>query len=332
MTSSARYDVLGIGNAIVDILHKSTDAFLEKEGISKGTMTLIDAVRADVLASLTDEAAMSSGGSAANTLVGFASLGGNGAYIGKVRDDRLGLVYSHDLRLTGLHYKTPPATHGLPTARCFIFVTPDGQRSMNTYLGASTDLNASDIDEDLVQAARITYLEGYLFDKPHAKDAFIHAANIARAGRRKVALTLSDPFCVDRHRDAFQALVRDQVDILFANEAEILSFYQTTDLTVALEALRATCPLAIVTRSEKGCVVVTATETLDIPAEPVAKVIDTTGAGDLFAAGFLFGHTHGQDLATSARLGTIAAAEIISHFGPRPETSLKLLAEKAGIL
>ncbi|BBK35260.1 adenosine kinase [Allostella sp. ATCC 35155] len=323
--AETRHDVVGIGNAIVDVLAHADDAFLEREGLAKGTMALIDAERADALYGRMGPGIEVSGGSAANTLAGVASLGGRAAYFGKVRDDELGRIFAHDIRATGVHFPTAPATSGPGTARCLILVTPDAQRTMSTYLGACVDLGPEDVDEDTVAASAVTYLEGYLFDPPRAREAFVKAAEIARRNGRRVALSLSDPFCVDRHRDALRLFAREHVDILFANEVEILSLTGADDFQGALDMIRGTVPIAALTRSAAGSAVATADAVHEVAAAPVARVADTTGAGDLYAAGFLFGLTAGRDLATCARLGSIAAAEVISHFGARPETPLASL-------
>jgi sugar/nucleoside kinase (ribokinase family) len=329
--AAAQYDVIGIGNAIVDVLAEADEAFLGEHGLAKGVMTLIDSHRARTLYDAMPPGIEMSGGSAANTMAGIASLGGTGAYIGKVRNDQLGGVFSHDLRAAGIDYRTKPATAGQPTARCLIFVTPDAQRTMQTFLGVSVELGPEDIDENAVGDAQVTYLEGYLFDPPRAKEAFVRAAEIAHAKGRKVSLTLSDPFCVDRHRAAFQQLVEHHVDILFANELELMSLYQSKSFEDALAAVRGKCEIAAVTRSEKGSVLATNGEAVRIEAEPVSKVVDTTGAGDLYAAGVLYGITRGYELSMCGRIGSICAAEVISHYGARPETSLaKLVADKLG--
>ncbi len=329
--ATPQYDVLGIGNAIVDVLAQADDAFLERHGLSKGTMTLIDTATAESLYDDMGPALECSGGSAANTIAGLASLGGRGAFIGKVRDDTLGKVFSHDIRALGVTFQTLPALTGEPTARCLVFVTPDAQRTMQTFLGASSSLGPADVDAALVADAAVTYLEGYLWDPPQAKAAFVKAAEIAHQADRLVALSLSDPFCVDRHRDDFLTLVSDHVDVLFANEDEITALYQTDDFDKALQSVRGHCKIAALTRSEKGSLVVSGDAVHVIDAEPVATVKDTTGAGDSFAAGFLHGLTQGRDLATAAHIGSIAAAEVISHLGARPETSLKeLVARRLG--
>lgn len=329
--TAALYDVVGLGNAIVDVISRQDDAFLAKWGINKDAMNLIEAERADLLTEVSIDAFETSGGSGANTIVGIASLGGRAAYIGKVADDRLGKVFRDDMASVGVPFETTPLVGGAATARSIIFVTPDGHRSMNTYLGASVEFSPADVDKATVEAGQILYLEGYLFDKEAAKAAFVHAAEIAHAAGRKVALTLSDSFCVDRHRDSFRQLIRTQVDILFANEEELLSLYETRDFDKAIETLRTETGLAAVTRSAKGSVVIGDGDPISVSAEPVDQVVDTTGAGDQYAAGFLFGVARGLPLATCAKLGHIAAAEVISHYGPRPETSLKSLADQAGI-
>ncbi len=322
-------DVVGIGNAIVDVLAHADDAFLKTEGLPKGAMTLIDAERAEALYKLMGSAIEASGGSVGNSMAGIASLGGQGAYIGKVRDDQLGDVFRHDLTAIGVKFETPAATTGPGTARCLILVTPDAQRTMNTFLGACVDLGPEDIDEKLVASAQVTYLEGYLFDPPRAQEAFRKASTIAHNAGRKVALSLSDPFVVNRHRDDFRELVKGHIDILFANEAEICSLYETDNFAEAAAAVRGHCEIAALTLSEKGSVVVTASNIETVPPAPITQLIDTTGAGDLYAAGFLYGLTHGRDLVNCGKLGSLCAAEVISHFGARPEKSLAELAREA---
>jgi adenosine kinase len=329
--TSPRYDLLGVGNAIVDVIAKTDDAFLVTHGMAKGSMTLIDEPRAKAIYDAMGTTTESSGGSAANTIVGAASLGARTAFVGKVTNDQLGGAFTHDIRANGVAFDVKPATDGPASASCYILVTPDGERTMNTYLGAAQNLFPADIDEKAVADAAITYLEGYLWDPPHAKEAFVKAAGIAHKAGRKVALTLSDAFCVDRYRDEFRKLMRDRtVDILFANENELRSLYQTADFDTALEALRNDIALAVVTRSEKGCVVVQGSTTERVPAAPIEQVVDATGAGDLFAAGFLVGYSRGKDLRISAQLGALAAAEVIQHVGARPLTPLKALAEAQG--
>jgi sugar/nucleoside kinase (ribokinase family) len=330
--TAARYDVLGIGNAIVDVLARTDDDFLVRQNMRKGAMTLIDEERATAIYDAMGPAVEISGGSAANTIVGCASLGGRAAFVGKVKDDELGRVFAHDIRAAGVAFDTPPAFDGPSTARCYVLVSPDGERTMNTYLGAAQDLHPRDIDPDTIAAAAITYLEGYLWDPKHAKDAFLKAAAAAHEAKRMVALTLSDAFCVDRWRDEFLGLVRaGTVDLLFANAAELHSLYQTADFDTALAALRGEARLAVVTRSENGCMVVSRDQVLAVPAAPVERVVDTTGAGDLFAAGFLYGVSQGAGHERAASLGALAAAEVIQHLGARPEASLKALAQERGL-
>jgi sugar/nucleoside kinase (ribokinase family) len=331
--TTARFDVLGIGNAIVDILARTEDDFLVREKLAKGSMRLIDEAEAERLYGLMGPAIEASGGSAANTIAGLASFGGRAAYVGKIRDDQLGRSFAHDIRAIGVAFGTPPATDGPATARSFILVTPDGERTMNTYLGACQNLSPDDIDEAEVEAAEVTYLEGYLWDPPAAKAAFRKAADVAHRAGRRVALTLSDTFCVDRYRPEFVELLRGRaVDVLFANEGELKALYETSDFPSALEALRADAALGVVTRSAKGCVVVEGRETIEVPAAPVETVVDTTGAGDLFAAGFLFGLTKGLPHRRSGELGCMAAAEVIQQIGPRPQRSLKALAQERGLV
>ena len=326
------FDVAGIGNAIVDVLAHADDAQLQTLGLAKGVMTLIDAQRAEELYGRMGPGVECSGGSAANTIAGLAGLGAATAYIGKIRDDQLGAVFRHDLRSQGVAFDSRAAADGPSTARCLIFVTPDAQRTMQTYLGACIELGPDDIDADVVANARVTYLEGYLWDPPAAKQAFLKAAVIAHAAGRQVALSLSDTFCVERHRDEFLELVNDHVDILFANEAELCSLFQT-DFDEALRRVRGHVGVAAVTRSARGSVVLDETEVVVQGAEPVNRVVDTTGAGDLYAAGFLFGHVRGLGLAASARLGGICAGEIISHFGARPDQDLaKLISDKGCVV
>jgi len=315
-------DVVGIGNAIVDILSHADDAFLAAHGLAKGAMTLIDAERAGALYRAMGPAVESSGGSAANTIAGIASLGGRAGYIGKVANDQFGGVFRHDIRAAGVRFETAAAQGGPPTARCLIFVTADAQRTMQTYLGACLELGLEDIDPEVIGHAKVTYLEGYLWDPPRAKEAFRKAAAIARQAGHKVALSLSDSFCVDRHRDEFRQLVDEHVDILFANEQEICSLWQVGRFDEALQATRGRCEVTVLTRSAKGSVIVAGDEVHVIDASPAGQVVDTTGAGDLYAAGFLFGYTSGKNLYDCGRIGALAAAEIIGHFGARPQTPL----------
>jgi sugar/nucleoside kinase (ribokinase family) len=329
---AASLDVVGIGNAIVDVIAQADDDFLRRQGLRKGAMQLIDAARAEALYAAMPPALEMSGGSAGNTMAGIASLGGKGAYIGKVRADQLGQVYRHDMRAIGVSFDTPALGEGPPTARSLILVTPDAQRTMNTYLGACIELGPEDIEPAPIAGAQVTYLEGYLFDPPRAKAAFQKAAELAHAAGRKVSLTLSDAFCVERYRAEFRALVAGHIDILFANEAEIGALYETAKFDEALAAVRGHCEIAALTRSEKGSVIVTGDATHSIAAARVERLVDTTGAGDLYASGFLFGLTHGRDVASCGRLGSLCAAEVIGHYGARPETSLRRLAERAGLL
>ena len=327
-----RYDVLGIGNAIVDVIARAEEDFLLRQGMRKGGMALIDAARAEAIYQAMGPAVEVSGGSAANTIVGVASLGARAAFIGKVKDDLLGRAFAHDIRAAGVTFATTPAADGAPTGRCYVLVTPDGERTMNTFLGAAQDLHPADIDADIIAASAVTYLEGYLWDPRNAKDAFLKAATIAHDAGRIVALTLSDAFCVDRWRDEFLHLMRSRtVDLIFANETELHSLYQTADFDAAVAALRADVEAAVVTRSEKGCLVIGPDGTEGVPAFLVERVVDTTGAGDLFAAGFLCGLARGADDRTCGRLGALAAAEVIQHLGARPEASLKDLARENGL-
>jgi sugar/nucleoside kinase (ribokinase family) len=331
MTNTAELDVTGIGHAIVDVIAQAKDGFLALHQMDKGAMMLIEEDQAESIYGDMGPGVEASGGSAANTMAGLASLGGNAAFIGKVRNDQLGDVFAHDIRSIGVTFDTEAATEGATTARCLILVTPDAQRTMNTFLGAAAEFSADDVDEDLIKAAQVTYLEGYLWDREAAKAAFLKAAEVAHAADRQVALTLSDAFCVDRHRDSFRDLVDGHVDILFANEDEIKSLYQTDTFDSALQLVRGKCEIAALTRSEKGSVIVAGDEVHVIDAEPVDKVVDTTGAGDQFAAGFLYGLTNGYGLARAGRIGGIAAAEVISHIGARPEVSLQeLVKQKLG--
>ncbi len=340
--SSYAFEVCAIGNALVDVIAEASDDFLHAHKIAKGAMTLIDAERAAELYDMIGPAVEMSGGSAGNTIAGIASLGGKPAYMGKVKADQLGAIFRHDMHAMGVHFATPPAPErrqdirtvendrrgGAPTGRCLILVTPDAQRSMSTYLGAAVEFGPGDVQSEVIKNSRVTYLEGYLYDPPEAKKAFHEAARIAHENGQLLSLTLSDVFCVDRHRAEFLDLVKNEVDILFANHNELLALYQTADLTAAINEARKSCKIAVTTRSEKGAIVAADSETVEIPAEPVAKVVDTTGAGDLFAAGFLYGYTRDRDLRQCAEMGAICAGEIISHYGPRPRQSLKELVGK----
>jgi len=330
--SSAKYDVLGIGNALFDILVRVDDSFLTGHGMTKGAMALIDEAQAAAIYKDMGPAIEVSGGSAANTIVGVAQLGARAAYVGKIKNDQIGELYAHDIRSANVAFGTKAANDGPATGCSYILVTPDGERTMNTYLGAAQMLSASDIEEDEIAAASIVYLEGYLWDPKDAKEAFVKASQIAHTNGRKVALTLSDAFCVGRYRDEFLNLMRNNtVDLIFANEAELQSLYDTKDFDAALARLRSDVALGVVTRSEKGCVVVAREGVTAVPASPVKSVVDTTGAGDLFAAGFLFGLVRNVGYEQAGRLGALAAAEVIQHIGARPQTSLKELAQQHGL-
>jgi sugar/nucleoside kinase (ribokinase family) len=330
--AEAKYDVLGIGNAIFDVLVKADESFLSRHGMTKGGMALIDEARAVAIYQDMGPATEMSGGSAANTIVGIASLGARAAYVGKVKDDQIGRMYAHDIRAAGVAFETRPATDGPATGCSYILVTDDGERTMNTYLGAAQDLVPADIDAAEIAAAKIIYLEGYLWDPKSAKEAFVKASTIAHEAGREVALTLSDSFCVDRYREEFLDLMKKRtVDLVFANEAELHSLYQTSDFDTALKQLRKDIKLGVVTRSEKGCVVASGEGVIAVPAFPVAQIVDTTGAGDLFAAGFLFGLVRGAGHENAGRLGALAAAEVIQHIGARPQVSLKELARQNGL-
>lgn len=328
-SGSAEYDVLGIGNAIVDVLAHCDDAFLEAEDLVKGSMNLIEVDQSASLYSRMGPAVEVSGGAAANSMVGLASFGSRVAYVGKIRGDQLGEVFAHDIRAAGVDFDTPVAEDGPPTARSLILVTPDAHRTMSTYLGAAVELGPEDIDADLVSRCAVTYLEGYLWDKPRAKDAFRVAMAAAHQAGRRVSLTLSDSFCVERHLEEFRGLVDNDVDLLFANQEEIFALTGTRDLSAAIAAVRGRCEIVVVTRSEHGSMVVTADETVEVPAAPVTSLVDTTGAGDLYAAGFLHGLSHGHALAECAELGSLAASEVISHLGARPQTDLSALVAGA---
>jgi sugar/nucleoside kinase (ribokinase family) len=320
-----RYDVVGIGNALVDVIAQAGEEFLDEHGLVKGAMTLIETDRAIELYRALGSAVEMSGGSAANTMCGIASFGGKAAYVGKVSEDELGQVFGHDLLAVGVTFRPGASCDGVPTGRCIIVVTPDAQRTMNTFLGASSLMSVPDVDVDTVSSGRVLYMEGYLYDRDDAKSAFRHAARAAHEHQRLVSLTLSDSFCVDRHRDDFRALVRDEVDLLFGNEEELMSLYQTDDFDEAIANVRRDCELAAVTVGARGSYVVTPDDVVHVPAYPVRRVIDTTGAGDLYAAGFLYGYTHGHELDECGRLGSLAASEVISHVGPRPLVELHTL-------
>lgn len=326
MTNSL--DVVAIGNALVDVLAHSDDDFLTGRGIEKGSMSLINAEQAETLYGQMGPGVECSGGSAANTVAGIASLGGKAGFIGKVAGDQLGKIFKHDITALGVEFSTEPTHDTNPTGRCLVFVSPDAQRTMQTFLGSAGEVGPNDVDAELIQRAQVTYFEGYLWDAPPAKQAYIKAADIAHAANKKVSLTLSDKFCVDRHRAEFLDLVHGHIDVLFANEQEICALYEVATFDAAVEAVRGKCDVAVLTRSEKGAVIVTPDETISVSAQPVEKVEDTTGAGDLFAAGFLYGYTHGKSLAEAGKIAAICAAEIISHVGARPEANLAELVAK----
>ena len=322
----AHYDVAAIGNAIVDVISPATEAFLVAEGLAKGAMGLIDEGRAEALYAAMAAGVEASGGSAANTVAGVASFGGKAGYMGKVAKDALGEVFIHDIRAIGVAFETPPLMGGAATARSMINVTPDGQRTMSTFLGASVFLTPADVDAEMIKGAHAVYLEGYLFDAPGARAAFVKAAGIARDAGRLIAMTLSDGFVVDRHRTALSAFIDEEIDLVFANEVETMALFETDDFDAAAAALAQKVKIAAITRGEHGSVVLSGGQVETIKAEPVARVIDTTGAGDQYAAGFLFGLARGRPLAECARLGHVAAAEVIGHYGPRPLVALKDLA------
>jgi len=319
-------DVVGVGNALVDVLSLESDDFIGRFGLNKGSMTLIDPPRAEELYAAMGPGIEMSGGSAANTMAGLASLGGRGGFVGRVRDDQLGSVFAHDIRAVGVAFPGEPASSGQPTGRCLIVVTPDGERTMNTLLGAASELDPTDVDPEFVASAKITYLEGYLFDRDLAGEAFHKAADAAHAAGRLVALTLSDSFCVERFLEPFRTLVSDQIDVLFGNDDELRLLFETDDLEDAMAQAERHCAIAAITRGAEGALVSANGRRIAVPAEPVPRVVDTTGAGDLFAAGFLYGLTRELDIETCGKLGAVAAAEVISHVGARPETLLARLA------
>ncbi len=325
-------DLVGIGNAIVDVLSQTSDDFITKNKLNKGAMTLIEAEQAKDIYDQMGQAVEMSGGSVANTIAAFASMGGRCGFIGKVANDQLGDVFSHDIQAVGAVYKTPRLSGGLPTARSLIMVTPDAERTMCTFLGASVWITPGDVDREMVQNAKVTYLEGYLFDRPKAKQAFFKAAELAHEAGKKVALSLSDPFCVDRHRDEFMELIKGHVDILFANEEELMSLFKLETLEFAVKQLQGHCEIAAITRGSKGALIVTQDERYEIPAQNISNVKDTTGAGDLYAAGFLFGYTQGEPLEVCGRYGCIAAGEVIQHLGARVQGDLGALLEKKKVV
>jgi len=320
------YDVVGIGNAIVDVLSKTEDAFLKDQKLEKGTMMLIDEERAEWLYQQMGPATECSGGSVANSMAGLASLGARGAFIGKVKDDQLGSIFRHDMRATGIDFDTPAAKTGKATARCLIFVTPDAQRTMNTFIGACADITPEDIDENVIAKGAILYVEGYLWDQENAKNAIRKGLEAAQKHGRKIAFSLSDKFCVDRHREQFLELIDQHLDIVFANEQELLSLTLTDNFDAAVKQVAGKCDIMVITRSEKGSLIITRDGTETVPAEKVAKVVDTTGAGDLFAAGFLYGFSRNLPLKECAQIGNRCAARIIQQMGARTMTPLKDLA------
>lgn len=321
----AQYDVVGIGNALVDVIAHAPDTFVDAHGLAKGSMNLVDTDRAVELYQALGSAVEMSGGSAANTMCGVASFGGRAAYIGKVTDDDLGQVFGHDLLAVGVQFRPGGHRNEVPTGRCIIVVTPDAERTMNTYLGASSLLGVGDVDDAAIASGKLLYMEGYLFDRDEAKSAFRHAAGVAHGVGGMVSLTLSDSFCVDRHRDDFRALVSDEVDLLFGNDAELISLYETDTFDEAVAELRRHCQFAAITTGADGSVIITGDEVIRVQAHPVRRVVDTTGAGDLYAAGFMYGVTSGRSLPECGRLGSIAASEVISHVGPRPLVELRTL-------
>lgn len=327
-----KFDVVGIGNAIVDIIARCEDSFLSKHDLAKGFMKLVGAEEAAQLYEAMGPAIERSGGSAANTIAGLASFGSECGFIGRVASDQFGGIFRHDIRSLGVAFETPPSLDGEPTARCLILVTPDGERTMNTFLGVSVHFAPGDLDAGMIEAAKVVYLEGYLFDREEAKAAFKEAARLARKSGAKVALSLSDAFCVDRHRADFLALIRDGADIVFANEKEITSLYEVNSFAEAADAAMRDCELAVLTRSDAGSVIVSKGETIRVTPDLVSAVVDVTGAGDLYAAGFLYGFTNAAPLEICGQLGSLAAAEVITHIGARPETPLRGLAEERGLL
>ncbi|GEO85348.1 MULTISPECIES: adenosine kinase [Alphaproteobacteria] len=329
----SRFDVLTVGNAIVDIISRCEDSFLVDNGITKGAMNLIDAERAETLYALMGPAVEASGGSAGNTAAGIASLGGKAAYFGKVAQDQLGTIFAHDIRAQGVHYETKPEGTFPPTARSMIFVTEDGERSMNTYLGACVEFGPEDVEPEIVAQSKVTYFEGYLWDPPRAKQAILECARIAHENGREMSMTLSDSFCVGRYRDEFLDLMRSGVvDIVFSNKQEALSLYETDDFDFALEKMAGDCKLAAVTMSDEGAVILKGKERIRVEATVIDELVDTTGAGDLFAAGFLYGYTQGRTLEDCGRIGCLAAGIVIQQIGPRPLGSLSKAAREAGLI
>jgi sugar/nucleoside kinase (ribokinase family) len=326
MSAATSIDVVALGHPLVDVLAHESDDVVARVGVERGAMTMVDAARSDEIYAQLGPAQETSGGSAANTTVGVASFGGNAAFIGRIADDAFGKVFAHDLRAAGVEFDGTPATDGSPTGRCLVIVAADAERTMCTYLGAGAEIDVQDVDADRIAGAAVTYLEGYLWDGPEAKDAIRRAATLARAAGRKVAFTLSDPFCVERHRDEFRELVSSSIDVLFANEDEITMLYEVDAFDDAAGLVARDCRIAALTRGAKGSVVISGSERHEIAAVPIERLVDTTGAGDLYAAGFLYGLTHGHDLAVCGALGALGAAEVISHLGARPEVPLAELA------
>lgn len=326
--SDKSYDVVGLGNALLDILAPVSDDFVAAHGLTPGTMALIDEAQADALSAELTDIVEAPGGSAANTIAGIASLGGRGAFLGRVRDDATGAAYGRGLQELGIHYGSKAATSGMASGRCVILVTPDAQRTMNTYLGAGGDFCVDDLEPDVIAGGKVTYLEGYMFDTDAQKAAFNEAVRITKETGGKIALSLSDVFCIERHHGDMLALVEGHVDILFANEEEAKTLFGTDDFESSLARAVQAADLAVVTRSADGATLVQGGARVDVPANPQGHVVDTTGAGDQFAAGVLFGYTQGKSLAEMAALGALAAGEVVSHFGPRPEQSLKDLAAR----
>jgi sugar/nucleoside kinase (ribokinase family) len=327
-----KYQVVGIGNAVVDVIARAEDTFLDLMGIQKGIMQLVERDRGETLYAAMKDRVQTPGGSVANTLAGLGNLGLRTGFIGRVHDDALGRFYADAMKKDGTDFVNPPVPGGeLPTSRSMIFVSPDGERSMNTYLGISAELGPEDVSEDVAAEAEVVFLEGYLFDKDKGKDAFIRTARTCRAAGGKSGIAISDPFCVERHREDFLNLIQHEMDYVIGNEAEIMSLYQNNDLEADLAAVSAICPLVVCTRSGDGVSIIRDGARTDIPVEKVVPV-DATGAGDQFAAGFLYGLATGRDMETSGRMGCVAAAEVISHIGPRPEANLQALFRENGLI
>jgi len=325
MDQSKKYDVVAIGNAIVDVLSFADDSFIEKQGMRRGSMQLINEPRAEELYNAIGQAVEVSGGSAANTLAGMADLGSKTAFIGKVNNDELGRIFRHDMKAIGVEFPTPDSTNGVATARCLIVVTPDGQRTMNTFLGAAGEIHVEDVDTKLIGNAKIFYGEGYMWDLDCTKKALRHAFDAARKGGTKIAFTLSDLFCVERSREDFLTMIREDFDILFCNESEACALYPEKDFPAVLDALQGQCEITAITCSERGSIILTKAERIHVDAVSVHEVVDTTGAGDLYAAGFMYGLTKGMPLKECGRLGSACASDIITHLGARAQRPLKRL-------